>query len=647
MAMRAFQVPWWLSAGYLAGLLFVFIGQRALGHLDGASTMFTWLGVIMMGASLGVRGWTLSKAPGQSRRVELYTVLTYLGGLAALGLYSLTTEWGLGIVGLADADAEAVTRFTTPVTVLWSIVLVVSIVPMIMIELAEGFTERSAFVFVADPNNDAAVETFRIRQLATSGLTIGLALSFLFVTCQASEEYDVRKDVSYFKTSSPGSATVSIVNSVSEPLQVYLFFPDVNEVKNEVANYFESLASETHKVEVHDVERFRDVELTKKYKVNKNGTVVIVRGDKDEKFTLSDDIQEARRKQLRTLDETVQKSLLKVVRAKRIAYLTTGHGELNSPETVGALGFEGPKLKATLIKEALKRLNYEVKDLSPFDLVGGVPDDATMIISLAPQRSFTEEEERALDTYLGEGGALLLSLDPRGEAVLGPQLTGRLGVRYVNTALADDKEFIPQRQNASDHGFLKTNQFSAHASVTTLSRRGSRQGIVLIRPGYLEDAPFEVKGEPKRTYVVRTMASSFADPNTNFVFDADSEKRDRYNIAAAIEDPKAVKASGDGEVQPREGMRAMVVSDAESFSDPLLVQVPLLQDLLFDSLKWLGGEERFSGETKNEEDQKIEHSKSEDVVYFYLTIILAPLFVLGLGLLVNWLRRRSIKRRAS
>lgn len=646
MAIRAFQVPFWVSIGYFVGLLSVFIGQRALGHVDGASSLFTWLGVLAMVLALGVRLWAMGKAKGQNRKVELYTILTYLGGLLALGLYALTTEWGLELVGLAEAEADSVEKFKVPVTVLWSIVMVVSLVPMLMIELSQGFTERTNFVF-GGKGDDVAVEGFRVKQMATAGLTIGLALSFLFVTCQASEEYDVRKDVSYFKTSSPGSATVSIVKSISEPLEVYLFFPDINEVKTEVAKYFSSLSAEAGNLEVHEVERFREVELTKKYKVNKNGTIVFVRGDKHEKFTIDDDIKQARRKQLRKLDETVQKSLLKVVRAKRIAYLTTGHGELNSPETVGALGFQGPKLKATLIKEALKRLNYQVKNLSPFDLTGGVPEDATMVISLAPQRSFTEQEESSLDAYLGQGGALLLTLDPRGQAELGDTLTGRLGVRYVNQVLADDKEFVPQRNNVSDHSFIKTNQFAAHASVTTLSRRGSRQGIILIRPGYLEDIPFANKeGAAKKTYVVKTMGSSFADVNNNFVFDKD-EKRALYNIAAAVEDPNATKEAKEGEVQPREGMRAMVIADAEVFVDVLLVKVPLLQDLLFDSIKWLGGEEQFAGETKNEEDVKIEHTKGEDVVYFYLTIILAPLLVLGIGLLVNWLRRRNNKRRAS
>ena len=38
---------------------------------------------------------------------------------------------------------------------------------------------------------------------------IALALSFLTVTCNVAEQRNVRRDLSYFRTSSPGTATVA------------------------------------------------------------------------------------------------------------------------------------------------------------------------------------------------------------------------------------------------------------------------------------------------------------------------------------------------------------------------------------------------------------------------------------------------------
>ena len=56
-----------------------------------------------------------------------------------------------------------------------------------------------------------------------------------------------------------------------------LFFPEANEVKEQVKDYFEALASATGgKLAIEDHDRFVDAELAGKYKVTKDGVIVIV-----------------------------------------------------------------------------------------------------------------------------------------------------------------------------------------------------------------------------------------------------------------------------------------------------------------------------------------------------------------------------------
>jgi hypothetical protein len=260
---------------------------------------------------------------------------------------------------------------------------------------------------------------------------------------------------------------------------------------------------------------------------------------------------------------------------------------------------------------------------------------------LAPHTALLEEETKAIEEYLDGGGALLIGLDPQYDATLG-SLEGKLGVTFVKESLADDKEFMVRRHNDSDHKLILTNQFSSHASVTTLGRGGVKSGILLVDPGHLVEHDFMVeegKEAPKRTWVVRSMTSSFIDLNGNSNYD-EGEKRDRYNVVASIEEEAGGK---DKDGAPTTGMRAMVVADSEVFSDILLRQVPLIQALVVDGVKWLGGEEDLAGETVSEKDVAIEHTKDEDVRLFYGTIVGAPLFVLGIGLLR--IRRRSAKAR--
>ena len=51
--------------------------------------------------------------------------------------------------------------------------------------------------------------------------------------------------------------------------------------------------------------------------------------------------------------------------------------------------------------------------------------------------------------------------------------------------------------------------------------------------------------------------------------------------------------------------------------------------LFIDAIRWLGGEESFTGAISTTEDVKIEHTKQKDLVLFYGTIFVVPSLVLG------------------
>lgn len=656
MAMKT-STPWWITGVLFFGLVCLFAGQRALAHLDTTSTILTGLGLLCVIGATGVRVWAFSREAGRRRAVEGVMLICHAGVAVALLLYFFV------------AAKEGVSHKTyIMATVGWLVVMGLSLVPLFMIEASLGFVGRDWFPVKGEKVADeAAVELFRVKEMATNGLSIALAAAFLMVTCNTMKDRDVSKDVSYFKTSRPGSATVAMVNKMNAPLRVLLFFPDVNQVADEVEAYFRQLGDETGKVVVERHDRLVSPSLAKEHKVNADGTIVLLRGEPEgkkgekkedkkesgpvasqsEKITLPTDFAKARRDKLREFDADVQKSLMKVVRPKRVAYFSVGHGELNDPKSTGPMEMQDPLARSTLLKQLMSLLNYEVKDWDGFGKP--VPDDATILFVLGPRHELLDEELKAIDDYLERGGALLLVLDPQSKATnLGP-LEGRLGVKFNPGVLMDDKEFMVQQHNSSDHRLILTNQFSSHASVTTLSRGGVRSGILLIESGHLEPHDFMVeegKEAPKRTWVVRSMASAFVDLNGDREYNEGSEKRDRYNIAAAVEDETDKKDKNKEE--EKAGMRAMVFADSEVFSDILLRKVPLVQALVVDAVKWLGGEEDLAGETISEKDVLIEHTKSEDVVWFYLSLVGAPVLILGLGLSgVMWRRRRAQRRKAS
>ena len=67
-----------------------------------------------------------------------------------------------------------------------------------------------------------------------SGLGLACALVFAFTVYYVGDERDKKVDLSYFRTARPGEATRKIVRTLDQPIQVALFFPPANEVREEV-----------------------------------------------------------------------------------------------------------------------------------------------------------------------------------------------------------------------------------------------------------------------------------------------------------------------------------------------------------------------------------------------------------------------------
>lgn len=645
MAMRTAS-PWWASLVFASGLLFLFVGERIFGFMPGTRTVLTGIGVALVVGVTGLRAYTTIASSGARRAVERSLLLCQLGVLLALVIYALTTNWGLAHFSFDEKGAE---KFTTALTVIWTIVMVCSLLPIAMIEASLGISLRDTI----DPGtpSDEGLEYLRVRDVGWSGLSVGLAMAFLMVTCNVANERNLQKDVSYFKTSSPGESTRAIVAAQTEPVKVLLFFPPTNEVEAQVRDYFEALSSASGHLQIEDHDRAVEAELAGKYKVGKDGMVVLVKGTGDKEkvqtIEIDPDIIKARAgtgSKLRNLDREVNGALLKVVRDKRKAYLTVGHGEINDPETIPPeLKGKVPDRQITLFKKRLGELNYETKNLGEMELVKDVPDDATIVIVLAPTAPLAPEEWEAIGRYLDKGGRVMIALAPSGQAGMGA-LETKLGVKFNPAPLTDDQAFIPRRHTPADRRWAITNQFSAHASTTGLSRSSTSSGLLMIDSGTLDDVP--VTPMPKKTITIRSMESAFLDFNDNLVFDAASEKRQRYNIAAAIEGPKLKDATG----KDKDGWRALVFADGDLFDD-LAVMGPGNHPMVVtpsgpladDAIKWLGGEEVFAGEVVSEEDKPIQHTKGQDAVWFTLMIVGMPLLVLGLGLVGTLSKRRRSK----
>ena len=465
-----------------------------------------------------------------------------------------------------------------------------------------------------------SVHPRRLQTAIENGLVIAFGLGMLFPINWLAKEKNERFDYGYFKTTGVGESTRSIVDNLTEPIRVVLFFPTSSEVLREVEPYFKALEGANVTIEVMD--HAMAPELAKEWKVRDNGNVALVRGEAVETIKLGDKIESAK-KDLRKLDGKVQTALLKLARDKRTAYFVVGHEEMywkNAPSE---------EENSDTLKKAVESLNFKVKELGVDDgFASAVPDDAAVVFIAGPKRAFLPEEIASLKAYRDGGGAVFLMLEPTDTP--DPELAALFGVTYTNQPVLSDKAFLRVTGGLSDRAFIGTNKYSSHESVTTLSKNSAQATFITPKTGAIKEISGDHAG--KVTITVKGMPDWFADLDGNYEFDKDTEKRGQgLDIGAVAEGP----AAGDKQ------WRAAVVADA-TWASNTFIRNAANAYYLGDTIAWLTQDPALSGEVENEEDVKIQHTKEGEAVWFYGTSALVPALVfLGGFIRVNGRRRKG------
>lgn len=406
------MAPLWTVPLYVAGLVFVFIGERVLASLPTAHWVVTLIGLLSVVGATVVRFSPRFRVGGERRDIEKLLAILSLTGVIALGIYFATTEWGQTKLGLAAMDPEARERWQGILTILWVSLVAVSVVPMLFAEAALLPMRRAPLP-----------ESRRVRAAVVSGFSLVLAAVYGALFVYAATGADVKADYSYFKTSEPSESTKKVAQALTEPVDVIAFFPEVNEIKPEVERYLRGVSAGNPNLKVEVQDRLLIPKRARELRATQDGVIVLSRGSVTESLSIGTDERTARPK-LKTLDRDFQEKLLKLLRSRRTAYLTVGHGELND-KTPGATEGSGVRILRTL----LQKQNYLVKDLGLTQGLGSdVPDDASIVMVLGPSEPFAPEELGALERYAKRGGKLFMALDPEavreGEGA-GAPATGR------------------------------------------------------------------------------------------------------------------------------------------------------------------------------------------------------------------------------
>ncbi len=598
-----------------AGLAFLYLGQRII-EVGKVGTGATILGVLMLLGGLGARAAEAQRQPRDRRWPE--QALALLAGLVLLAivLYFLNSSLLLKLTG--RALEQSAPKLSGIITALWPALLVAGVLPTIFVEMSLATMKRAPVLDVP-----------RVRAAMLSALGIGFALVFCFAATYVASQRDLKIDLSYFRTARAGDATKKLVRALDRPLQVYLFFPPANEVREEVESYFGDLTRESKQLVVEHFDHDIHLQKARELNVSGNGIIVVARDATKEQIAIPLQLEGAR-SQLRVLDQEVHKRIIAASRPDRIAYIVQGHDE----RTFEPSGDTDRRSPIRVVKQLLTDLGFEPRELGVAQGLGSeVPADAAVVLIIGPRRPLMREEMAALGRYLDRKGRMLIALDPDAgqtfEEILAP-----LSLKYTPVTLAHETMHLNRTNSHADRILIGTGAYSSHASVSTISRLGMRAPTVVMGAGYLEKDEKTAVGLVNVDFTVHADAATWNDKNGNYEFDQGAETRNAYELAAAVTRRNASALGIDEEA------RVLVLADSDVIADELITRLPGNQYLLRDGIRWLSGEEAYAGTITTEEDVPVAHTRKQDVAYFYSSAFGAPLLVIALGFVMTR-RRRS------
>lgn len=593
-----------------AGLLGLWLGERVVEAGTGRIVV-SLLGVALV---LGSTLWRLLRsraATSGAGQVEKALLGLQVVVVAALAMYFAQSDALAKLDGATLAASSP--RLSGALSALWPAVLAAAAFPIALMEVAYAAMAKAPTVEVA-----------RIRDAMLSGLGTAGLLTFAAAALYIATERDAKADFSYFRTTRPGEATLKLAQSLDDQVTAALFFPPANEVSEQVQTYFDDLKKDAPKLSVLLLDHALEPTRAKEFGVSGNGVVVLSKGARHESIYLGTDLEKAK-SQLRGLDQDVQKHLLQIARSKKTIYLTSGHGE----RTQEQLNPSDQRAAIAMLYGELKAQNYELKNLSGAEGLGQeVPKDAAAVMVLGPTEQFQAPEAKALTEFGARGGKLFIALDPE-NGLNFDELLAPLGLKFFSVTLANDVSYARLTRTLADRTIIGTTTYSSHPAVTTNGRSGFP--VFFRGAGYLEELPTH-PGELSIDFAVRADSATWNDANRNYQADVPPEVRKSYGVVAAVTRRKV------GSTRVEDELRALVVSDSDAIADEILGGAKGNGYMVIDGLKWLFGDEQLQGTVNQETDVAVTRTSTQDKVWFWSTIVLGPLGVLGAG---RFLRRRT------
>lgn len=456
----------------------------------------------------------------------------------------------------------------------------------------------------------------RQTKYGTNTLVAILALAGILILINfIVQKENVRWDVTKIKKYTLSDQTKNILRQVKDEIKIIAFYSNDDPQKETAFDLLSEYKSENNKIKIEFIDPDEKPQLARQYGIDRYETIVFEMGDRKEQtigFT----------------ESGVTSSILKLIKKEeKKIYFLEGHGEKN----IDDFKQEG----YSQIKSSLQKEGYKVEKLALFTKPE-IPSDISLLVIASPKKPFLDEEKKAVEKYLDEGGRSLILFDPQEEEKdLGlSQILDKWGVEAKRGFVIDPKRFF-----WTDVGSPAISSWVSHQITAKLSTVFF-PGVSLIRPK--DTIPENVTVISLAETSEDSWLEQDLDKKKEVKFDEDKDIKGPVSIAVVVQ--KETEKKEESEEKEKSKTRLVVIGDSD-FAQNSFAQALANQDLFLNSVNWLVEEEELiSIRPKEEESRRVVLTGNQARLIFLICVVFMPLAVVALGIYVWVSRRRKRKK---
>ncbi|MDG1929158.1 MAG: Gldg family protein, partial [Nitrospinaceae bacterium] len=304
-----------------------------------------------------------------------------------------------------------------------------------------------------------------------------------------------------------------------------------------------------------------------------------------------------------------------------------GENQIDSTENEGHL----------TAKKNLEQDGFIVKPLLLLQ-TGEVPEDASTLVIAGPKKPIQKEEQKALNSYLEKGGAVMMLVDPKSKHGM------KAFLRNWGVELGDNIVIDPMSKLfGGDFAAPVVNQYSAH-DIT------SEFVLPTIFP-IIQSVKAIPRSKIETIELLKTSVNSWGESNFesgDVKFDADTDLQGPVSVAVvATKLLRPEEGAHDENEEPQEHKikqpkGTLVVIGDSDFSNNRYSNFSGNGDFFLNTVSWLAEEENLiSIRPKEKRNSPIHLTSSWGSAIFILGILIFPGIVAGTGIRIWWRRRDS------